>query len=108
MKKALETYSGNLTEENANSLEETRKVGAYSNETIIDGVREFEILATLKSPPKTTDIEAVAVSLTESLPNFNISCEPDSAMIKCKLKNNEIFSNSRHLTSIIGQKLWYM
>jgi len=82
VKKALETYSGNLTEENANSLEETRKVGAYSNETIIDGVREFEILATLKSPPKTTDIEAVAVSLTESLPNFNISCEPDSAMIK--------------------------
>ena len=82
VKTAFEKYSTDLTEENANHMEEIRKVGAYSNETIINGVREFEMLATLKSPPKAADVNAVATSLTESLPNFNISFDSDSAMIK--------------------------
>jgi len=41
-------------------FEEVRKIGAYSNETIIAEVKACEVLLTMKEAPKLTEIESIA------------------------------------------------
>ena len=54
-------------EDEAKMFEEIRKVGGFANETIIDGVKEVEILLQMKDPPKLEMLEEIKVKLVEKL-----------------------------------------
>ena len=63
-------------------FEEIRKVGAYSNETIISGVKELEMLLQLKEPPKSGEVESLASHIATMLGNdYDVSSNTDSAQI---------------------------
>ena len=57
-----------LTDENAETedkciFEEIRKIGAFSNETLIEGCKEAEILLQLKEAPKLEKLGSLATEI---------------------------------------------
>lgn len=68
--------------EEETGMEEMRKVGAFSNETAIDGVKEIEILIQMKTPPKPSDLTALSEQLQQKLPGHNFTTDLESGEIK--------------------------
>ena len=71
--------------EEETGMEEMRKVGAFSNETAIDGVKEIEILIQMKTPPKPSDLTALSEQLQQKLPGHNFTTDLESGEIKGNL-----------------------
>lgn len=68
-------------------LEEVRKIGAFANETIIQGVREFEVLVTMKCPLKLEEFKTIFESLETILVNHKVSFNDETASIKIEATN---------------------
>ena len=63
-------------------FDEIRKIGAFSNETLIDGVREIEILIQMRAPPTAADITKLATNLSTKMGSNTIETDLESAEIK--------------------------
>lgn len=68
--------------EEETGFDEIRKIGAFSNETVIEGVREIELLIQMKSPPKPDDVTTLAAQIQEKLPNHTITTDLECGEIK--------------------------
>jgi len=86
IKQAIETIMAAVEKpaegEEETGFDEIRKVGAFSNETVIEGVREFELLIQMKTPPKPDDLSQLAKQLQEKLPKHTVATDMECGEIK--------------------------
>ena len=69
-------------EEEMKMFEEIRKVGGFSNETLINGVKDVEILLQMKDPPKPECLTNIKNKLELKLgPGFTLEEHQDTAII---------------------------
>lgn len=86
VKNTLEEINlGAETEDGSSSFEEIKKVGSCANDTMIEGVKEIEIVVQLKDPPTPDNVVALADKLKEKLgdqkPPMTITSDRDQAEI---------------------------
>ena len=76
-----------LTDENAETedkciFEEIRKIGAFSNETLIEGCKEAEILLQLKEAPKLEKLGSLATEIASIMgADYKIETDEENSTI---------------------------
>ena len=76
-----------LTDENAESedkciFEEIRKIGAFSNETLIEGCKEAEILLQLKEAPKLEKLGSLATEIASIMgADYKVETDEENSTI---------------------------
>jgi len=74
-------------QEDPQAIEDIRTVGAFANETLIDGVKELELLITMRNPMKIDEFGEFSDKLTSALPTYTISSSEEFASIKVESLN---------------------
>ena len=76
-----------LTDENAETedkciFEEIRKIGAFSNETLIEGCKEAEILLQLKEAPKLEKLGSLATEIASIMgADYKVDTDEENSTI---------------------------
>ena len=76
-----------LTDENAETedkciFEEIRKIGAFSNETLIEGCKEAEILLQLKEAPKLEKLGSLATEIASIMgADYKVETDEENSTI---------------------------
>ena len=99
-----------LTDENIETedkciFEEIRKIGAYSNETLIEGCKEAEILLQLKEAPKLEKLGSLATKIASIMgADYKVETDEENSTITgtrytvCKAKYAS--AKAKHIFSI--------